>query len=192
MSFILTLSSLFSLQLIWRMSTEILHHHPNSTIEDYNNIYERLKHSGVRHYLLVCHLVNLITSQRSFGLFLFSWGHLSFFPTRFVWNMPSTYCSTVRLKMQSSSCLELKAGGMGRSQRLSSRRPNWSRPTGAFWITSSGVTKSLRTPKTVRPYTPHHPEASICKLISYTRSCCVMWHWHLQAQQSNCMCREAS
>lgn len=78
MSFILTLSSMLSLQVIWRMSTEILHHHPNSTMEDYNNIYERLKHSGVRHYLLVCHLVNLITSQRSFGLFLFSWSHLSF------------------------------------------------------------------------------------------------------------------
>lgn len=38
---------------IWRISTEILHHHPNSTMDDYNNIYERMKHSGVRHYLLV-------------------------------------------------------------------------------------------------------------------------------------------
>ncbi|XP_047429060.1 TATA box-binding protein-associated factor RNA polymerase I subunit A [Mugil cephalus] len=41
-------------ELIWRMSTEILHHHPNSTMEDYNNIYERMKHSGVKHYLLIC------------------------------------------------------------------------------------------------------------------------------------------
>lgn len=41
-------------ELIWRISTEILHHHPNSKMEDYNNIYERMKHSGVRHYLMIC------------------------------------------------------------------------------------------------------------------------------------------
>ncbi|KAM6991731.1 TATA box-binding protein-associated factor RNA polymerase I subunit A [Tautogolabrus adspersus] len=41
-------------ELIWRISTEILHHHPNSKIEDYNNIYERMKNSGVRHYLMIC------------------------------------------------------------------------------------------------------------------------------------------
>ncbi|XP_070843068.1 TATA box-binding protein-associated factor RNA polymerase I subunit A [Chaetodon trifascialis] len=41
-------------ELIWKISTEILHHHPNSKLEDYNNIYERLKHSGVRHYLMIC------------------------------------------------------------------------------------------------------------------------------------------
>lgn len=41
-------------ELIWRISTEILHHHPNSKLEDYNNIYERMKHSGVRHYLMIC------------------------------------------------------------------------------------------------------------------------------------------
>ncbi|XP_044025983.1 TATA box-binding protein-associated factor RNA polymerase I subunit A isoform X1 [Siniperca chuatsi] len=41
-------------ELIWRISAEILHHHPNSKMEDYNNIYERMKHSGVRHYLLIC------------------------------------------------------------------------------------------------------------------------------------------
>ncbi|XP_069573246.1 TATA box-binding protein-associated factor RNA polymerase I subunit A [Brachyistius frenatus] len=40
-------------ELIWRLSTEILHHHPNSTMEDYNNIYERIKHLGVRHYLMI-------------------------------------------------------------------------------------------------------------------------------------------
>ncbi|XP_031717545.1 TATA box-binding protein-associated factor RNA polymerase I subunit A [Anarrhichthys ocellatus] len=40
-------------ELIWRMSAEILHHHPNSTMEDYNNIYERMKHSGVKHYLMI-------------------------------------------------------------------------------------------------------------------------------------------
>ncbi|XP_041814929.1 TATA box-binding protein-associated factor RNA polymerase I subunit A [Chelmon rostratus] len=41
-------------ELIWRISAEILHHHPNSKLEDYNNIYERMKHSGVRHYLMIC------------------------------------------------------------------------------------------------------------------------------------------
>ncbi|KAI3364186.1 hypothetical protein L3Q82_011008 [Scortum barcoo] len=40
-------------ELIWRISTEILHHHPNSKMEDYNNIYERMKHSGLRHYLMI-------------------------------------------------------------------------------------------------------------------------------------------
>ncbi|XP_065820183.1 TATA box-binding protein-associated factor RNA polymerase I subunit A [Labrus bergylta] len=41
-------------ELIWRLSTEILQHHPNSKMEDYNNIYERMKNSGVRHYLMIC------------------------------------------------------------------------------------------------------------------------------------------
>ncbi|XP_042358906.1 TATA box-binding protein-associated factor RNA polymerase I subunit A [Plectropomus leopardus] len=40
-------------ELFWRISTEILHHHPNSKLEDYNNIYERMKHLGVRNYLLI-------------------------------------------------------------------------------------------------------------------------------------------
>ncbi|XP_068198844.1 TATA box-binding protein-associated factor RNA polymerase I subunit A isoform X2 [Antennarius striatus] len=38
---------------LWRFSAEILHHHPNSKMEDYNNIYERLKHSGFRHYMMI-------------------------------------------------------------------------------------------------------------------------------------------
>ncbi|XP_026173928.1 TATA box-binding protein-associated factor RNA polymerase I subunit A [Mastacembelus armatus] len=46
-------SALQHKELIWRMSTEILHHHPNSKLEDYNNIYERMKHSGVKDYLMV-------------------------------------------------------------------------------------------------------------------------------------------
>ncbi|XP_061742083.1 TATA box-binding protein-associated factor RNA polymerase I subunit A isoform X1 [Nerophis ophidion] len=41
-------------ELIWRISTEILHHHPSSKMEDYNIIYEQMKHSGVKHYLLIC------------------------------------------------------------------------------------------------------------------------------------------
>lgn len=39
---------------VWRLSTEILHHLPNSKLADYNNIYERMKQSGVRHYLTIC------------------------------------------------------------------------------------------------------------------------------------------
>uniref|UniRef100_A0A8C6V0F7 TATA box binding protein (TBP)-associated factor, RNA polymerase I, A n=1 Tax=Neogobius melanostomus TaxID=47308 RepID=A0A8C6V0F7_9GOBI len=41
-------------EVIWRMGIEILHHHPNSKLEDYNNIYERMKHSGVKQYLQRC------------------------------------------------------------------------------------------------------------------------------------------
>lgn len=41
-------------ELIWRMGIEILHHHSNSRLEDYNNIYERMKHSGVKQYLKLC------------------------------------------------------------------------------------------------------------------------------------------
>ncbi|KAG8011442.1 TATA box-binding protein-associated factor RNA polymerase I subunit A [Nibea albiflora] len=41
-------------ELVWRISTEILHQHPNSKLDDYNNIYERMKHSGLRHYLMIC------------------------------------------------------------------------------------------------------------------------------------------
>ncbi|TNN76118.1 TATA box-binding protein-associated factor RNA polymerase I subunit A [Liparis tanakae] len=40
-------------ELIWRFSAEILHHHPKSRMEDYNNIYERMKHSGVKHFLMI-------------------------------------------------------------------------------------------------------------------------------------------
>ncbi|XP_068433227.1 TATA box-binding protein-associated factor RNA polymerase I subunit A isoform X2 [Clinocottus analis] len=40
-------------EVIWRMSAEILHNHPKSKMEDYNNIYERMKHSGVRHFLMI-------------------------------------------------------------------------------------------------------------------------------------------
>ncbi|XP_027140065.1 TATA box-binding protein-associated factor RNA polymerase I subunit A isoform X1 [Larimichthys crocea] len=41
-------------ELVWRLSTEILHQHPNSKLDDYNSIYERMKHSGIRHYLMIC------------------------------------------------------------------------------------------------------------------------------------------
>ncbi|XP_057678792.1 TATA box-binding protein-associated factor RNA polymerase I subunit A [Corythoichthys intestinalis] len=41
-------------EIIWRIGIEILHHHPNSKMDDYNVVYERLKHSGVQHYLMIC------------------------------------------------------------------------------------------------------------------------------------------
>lgn len=41
-------------QSIWRIGIEILRHHPKSKLEDYNNIYERIKHSGVKQYLQLC------------------------------------------------------------------------------------------------------------------------------------------
>ncbi|XP_051908424.1 TATA box-binding protein-associated factor RNA polymerase I subunit A isoform X1 [Hippocampus zosterae] len=41
-------------EMIWRISIELLHHHPNSKMDDYNIIYERMKHSGVKHYLMIC------------------------------------------------------------------------------------------------------------------------------------------
>lgn len=51
-------------ELIWRISAEILHHHPNSKLDDYNIIYERMKHSGVKHYLMICleHVFHLLLS----------------------------------------------------------------------------------------------------------------------------------
>ncbi|XP_029281233.1 TATA box-binding protein-associated factor RNA polymerase I subunit A [Cottoperca gobio] len=51
-------------ELTWRISAEILHHHPKSKLEDYNNIYERMKHSGVKHYLMICleHSFHLLLS----------------------------------------------------------------------------------------------------------------------------------
>ncbi|MEQ2307745.1 hypothetical protein AMECASPLE_021359 [Ameca splendens] len=41
-------------ELVWRISIEILHHLSKSTVKDYNIIYERMKHSGVKHYLMIC------------------------------------------------------------------------------------------------------------------------------------------
>ncbi|XP_034018452.1 TATA box-binding protein-associated factor RNA polymerase I subunit A [Thalassophryne amazonica] len=38
---------------VWRIATEILHHHPNSKMEDYNTIYEQMKNFGVRNYLMI-------------------------------------------------------------------------------------------------------------------------------------------
>ncbi|XP_056149998.1 TATA box-binding protein-associated factor RNA polymerase I subunit A isoform X2 [Lampris incognitus] len=41
-------------EIIWRIGTEILHYHPNTRREDYSSLYELMKHSGVKHYLMIC------------------------------------------------------------------------------------------------------------------------------------------
>lgn len=72
------------LQLVWRLCTEILHHHPNSTLQDYNNIYERMKHSSSKHYLMVRHSsfflvwLNLITNNSCLHFFLPGWTFFSY------------------------------------------------------------------------------------------------------------------
>lgn len=55
-----------SKEFIWRTATEIFHHHLNSTMEDYNTIYERMKHSGFRHYLMISleHSFHLLLHQQ--------------------------------------------------------------------------------------------------------------------------------
>ncbi|KAM9798224.1 TATA box-binding protein-associated factor RNA polymerase I subunit A [Neosynchiropus ocellatus] len=40
-------------ELIWRVSTEVLHHLPNSKLDDYIAIYDCLKQMGVQHYLMI-------------------------------------------------------------------------------------------------------------------------------------------
>lgn len=182
MNTIFTLFLQFSPQIVWRISTEILHHHPNSKMEDYNIIYERMKHSGVRHYLMVCWLV-IPAAQRFFYI---AETHLR--PvvciSRSVWNIHSTCCLMVTLRMQSVSCLLLKVGGMGRSQELSVRGLNWSRPTGVYWIISSGVTKSSHSPTVVRRYTSCYPRHLFFAYIFQTGSCLIS-HCHLQVRPSN-------
>ncbi|KAL7888703.1 hypothetical protein AOLI_G00036770 [Acnodon oligacanthus] len=41
-------------EIIWRLGTEILQHHPNSQLEDFNALYERMKNSGVKNYAKIC------------------------------------------------------------------------------------------------------------------------------------------
>ncbi|XP_074541366.1 TATA box-binding protein-associated factor RNA polymerase I subunit A isoform X2 [Halichoeres trimaculatus] len=40
-------------EIMWRIGTELLHHHSKSTMDDYNNIYEQIKHTSVRHFLMI-------------------------------------------------------------------------------------------------------------------------------------------
>ncbi|XP_036438144.1 TATA box-binding protein-associated factor RNA polymerase I subunit A isoform X2 [Colossoma macropomum] len=41
-------------EIIWRLGTEVLQHHPNSRLEDFNALYERMKNSGVKNYAKIC------------------------------------------------------------------------------------------------------------------------------------------
>lgn len=139
------------------MATEILHHHPNSKMEDYCNIYELMKHSGVKDYLMVSlHAGALDCAGRLHSadtdLTLVLVGS-----SRSVWNTPFTSCFMATWWMQSVSCLLLRAGGTGTRQLLRNREENSLRPTGVYWIISSGVTKSAPSPTRVRWCVHQHP-----------------------------------
>ncbi|XP_073672813.1 TATA box-binding protein-associated factor RNA polymerase I subunit A [Garra rufa] len=41
-------------EIIWRIGTQILHHHPNSSPDDFNSLYEQLKNLGVNNYSKMC------------------------------------------------------------------------------------------------------------------------------------------
>uniref|UniRef100_A0A8C1KJA9 TATA box binding protein (TBP)-associated factor, RNA polymerase I, A n=1 Tax=Cyprinus carpio TaxID=7962 RepID=A0A8C1KJA9_CYPCA len=51
-----TLSQVHSIasEIMWRLGTEILHHVPNSSPDDFNAFYEQLKNLGVRNYSKIC------------------------------------------------------------------------------------------------------------------------------------------
>ncbi|XP_035279386.1 TATA box-binding protein-associated factor RNA polymerase I subunit A [Anguilla anguilla] len=40
-------------EIIWKLGTAILQQHPNSRPEDFSSFYERMKHTGVKHYLKI-------------------------------------------------------------------------------------------------------------------------------------------
>ncbi|XP_077075638.1 TATA box-binding protein-associated factor RNA polymerase I subunit A-like [Siphateles boraxobius] len=41
-------------EITWRIGTEILHHLPNATAEDFNAVYEQLKNNGVKNFPKIC------------------------------------------------------------------------------------------------------------------------------------------
>ncbi|KAG7460753.1 hypothetical protein MATL_G00202280 [Megalops atlanticus] len=49
-----TSKQLLASEIIWRLGTEILHHHPKTKPEDFNSFFERMKNTGVKCYLKVC------------------------------------------------------------------------------------------------------------------------------------------
>lgn len=125
------------------MATEILHHHPNSKMEDYSSIYELMKHSSVKDYLMVSLLAGDLDCTGSLH------SALLFGSPRLVKNTPFTSCYMATLWMQSVSCLLLRAGGMGKCQLIRNQEENSLRPTGVYWIISSGVTKKASFPTQV-------------------------------------------
>ncbi|KAM4600886.1 TATA box-binding protein-associated factor RNA polymerase I subunit A isoform 2-T4 [Polymixia lowei] len=40
-------------EIMWKIGTEILHHHPNTRMEDYNLFYEQMKLTGIKKYLII-------------------------------------------------------------------------------------------------------------------------------------------
>ncbi|KAF4099931.1 TATA box-binding protein-associated factor RNA polymerase I subunit A [Onychostoma macrolepis] len=62
-----TLSQVFpASEITWRLGTEILHHVPNSSIDDFNAFYEQLKNFGVRNYSKICleHCFHLLLNKQ--------------------------------------------------------------------------------------------------------------------------------
>ncbi|XP_062858030.1 TATA box-binding protein-associated factor RNA polymerase I subunit A [Trichomycterus rosablanca] len=45
---------LLACEIIWRLGTVILQHHPNSQFEDFNALYEHMKNAGVKNYSKIC------------------------------------------------------------------------------------------------------------------------------------------
>ncbi|XP_077443174.1 TATA box-binding protein-associated factor RNA polymerase I subunit A [Stigmatopora argus] len=43
----------YNREMIWRIGIEILQHLPKAEMDDYNIIYERIKHSGIKNYLMI-------------------------------------------------------------------------------------------------------------------------------------------
>ncbi|XP_028676457.2 TATA box-binding protein-associated factor RNA polymerase I subunit A [Erpetoichthys calabaricus] len=55
-----------SSQRVWRMGAEILRHHPDATVEDFNSFYDRMKHLQMSNYLKVSleHAFYLISKDK--------------------------------------------------------------------------------------------------------------------------------
>lgn len=51
--FLYGLIVLFSPQIIWRLGTEVLQHHPKKELEHFNVLYERMKNTGVKNFAKV-------------------------------------------------------------------------------------------------------------------------------------------
>lgn len=87
MLFFSTYTGKFSSQQVWRVATEILHQHPNSTMEDNNKVYELMKLSVVKDYITVSLLAGALTAPGVLTMTLVLVGS-----SRCVWNIPITSC----------------------------------------------------------------------------------------------------
>uniref|UniRef100_A0A8D1DIU3 TATA box-binding protein-associated factor RNA polymerase I subunit A n=1 Tax=Sus scrofa TaxID=9823 RepID=A0A8D1DIU3_PIG len=57
-------------EIIWRLGSEILYYHPNSSVETFNTFADRMKNIGVMNYLKVLHSSAYIVCLLSFGPWL--------------------------------------------------------------------------------------------------------------------------